>query len=101
MDSRLSLRASVGLMVLAPRPDMWCAVDWRLLADDDGVCVRCAGDLPGERLWFSESMVESGVDVDADRSVEACFEGGCSDFAFAFRIAFGSLGTPVAVLVMF
>jgi len=54
IDSRFSLRASVGLIVLAPSPDMWCAVDCRLLADEEGVCVRCAGDLPGERGKFRE-----------------------------------------------
>ena len=40
IDSRFNLRASVGLMVLAPRPK-WCGtVDCRLLADDEGVCSR-------------------------------------------------------------
>lgn len=54
IDSLFSLRASVGLIVLAPRPDMWCAVDWRLLADEDGVWVRCAGERPGDREKFME-----------------------------------------------
>lgn len=40
IDSRLSRRASVGLMVLAPRPEMCGAVDWRLLAAEEGVCDR-------------------------------------------------------------
>jgi hypothetical protein len=37
IDNLLSLRASVGLIVLAPSPEIWWAVDWRLLADEDGV----------------------------------------------------------------
>jgi len=40
------------------------------------------------------------VDADAVKCEECCFEGGCRDFAFAVRIVFGSLGTPVVVLVM-
>lgn len=76
IDSLFSLRASVGLMVLAPSPEMWCAVDCRLLADEEGVCVRCAGDLPGERVWPIESVVESGVDMGAARCAECCFVGG-------------------------
>ena len=51
MDSLLSLRASVGLMVLAPKPDMCGAVDCRLVADDEGVCDLWApGVRPGERV---------------------------------------------------
>lgn len=40
MDSLRSRRASVGLMVLAPSPDIWGAVDCRLLEVEEGVCVR-------------------------------------------------------------
>lgn len=49
MDNLLSLRASVGLIVLAPRPLTWCIVDWRLLDDDEGVCEPSVGR-PGERI---------------------------------------------------
>lgn len=49
IDSLFSLRASVGLIVRAPRPPTWCMVDCRLL-EEDGVCVRTAG-LAGERAW--------------------------------------------------
>jgi hypothetical protein len=90
----------VGLIVLAPSPDRWCTLDCRLLAEDEGVCVRCAGDRPGERDWFRERIVESGVAVDAVKCAECCLEGGWKDFAFALRVTLGSLGTPVAVLVM-
>jgi len=37
IDKRFSLRASVGLMVLAPSPEMWWTVDWRLLEEEEGV----------------------------------------------------------------
>ena len=90
----------MGLIVRAPSPDMWCAVDCRLLADEEGVCVRCAGDLPGERTWLSGIDPGSGVDTDAVKCPECCLEGGWSDFAFAVRDAFGSFGTPVVVWVV-
>jgi hypothetical protein len=37
MDSLFNLRASVGLIVLAPRPLTWCMVDCRLLDEEEGV----------------------------------------------------------------
>lgn len=98
MDSLFNRRASVGLMVRAPRPDMWGAVDWRLLPEDEGVCVRCAGDLPGDRAWLMGMDAGSGVETDAGRCPGCCLKGGWSDFAFAVRVVFGSLGTPEVVL---
>jgi hypothetical protein len=67
MDRRLSRRASVGLMVRAPRPEMCAAVDCRLLLVELGVCVRWAGDFPGERAWLRGMDAESGVETDAVR----------------------------------
>lgn len=96
MDSLFSLRASVGLIVLAPSPEMWWAVDWRLLADEDGVVVRCAGVLPGERAWLIGIDVGSGVGSGAVRCA-CCRDGAISDFALAARVALGSLGTPLVV----
>lgn len=37
IERRFNLRASVGLIVLAPRPEMWCTVDCRLAEDEEGV----------------------------------------------------------------
>lgn len=99
IESLLSLRASVGLMVLAPSPEMCGAVDCRLLEVEDGVCSRCcAGDLPGERLWFMGIELGSGVREDTVRWPGCCLEGGWNDFAFAVRVAFGSLGAPMVGL---
>jgi hypothetical protein len=99
IDSRLSLRASVGLMVLAPSPDMCGAVDCRLLDVEDGVCDRCAGDLPGERAWLRGMEFGSGVMDETARCPGCCLKGGWKDFAFAVRVAFGSLGTPILVVL--
>ena len=44
MDMRLSRRASVGLVVRAPRPLI--LPDWRLLPDEVGVVARCKWALP-------------------------------------------------------
>jgi hypothetical protein len=101
IDNLFSLRASVGLIVLAPRPEMWCAVDWRLLEEEEGVCARWAGDLPGDRVWPRGIDAESGVECAAVKCPESCLEGGCSDLALALRVAFGSLGTPVVAVVVF
>jgi hypothetical protein len=90
----------VGLIVLAPSPEMWCAVDWRLLADEDGVCARSAEALPGERFWLKGIDAGSGVDSDAASCPEACLDGGWNDFAFAERVALGILGTPVEVFTV-
>jgi hypothetical protein len=90
----------VGLIVLAPSPEMWCAVDWRLLADEEGVCARRAEDLPGERIWLRGTDAGSGVDSDAVSCPEDCLDGGWSDFALAVRVALGSLGTPVEVFTV-
>jgi hypothetical protein len=55
MDNRFILLVSVGLIVRAPSPVEGCAglfpgiSDIRLLDDDEGVPVRRAGDLPGDR----------------------------------------------------
>lgn len=76
MDSLRSRRASVGLMVLAPRPDIWGAVDCRLLEVEEGVCVRCAGDLPGERAWLRGIELGSGVMDETVRCPGCCLEGG-------------------------
>jgi hypothetical protein len=97
MESLRNLRASVGLMVLAPRPEMCGAVDCLLLDEDEGVCDRCAGDLPGERAWLRGKVPWSGVIVDTVRCPGRCLGGGWKDFALAERCVFGSLGTPVAV----
>jgi hypothetical protein len=103
MDSLLSLRASVGLMVRAPSPDMCGAVDCRLLDEDEGVYDRCAtGDLPGEREWSRGIELGSGVmEEETVRWPGCCLEGGCRDFAFALRAVVGSLGTPVVVVLRF
>lgn len=98
IDSLFNLRVSVGLIVLAPSPEMWCAVDCRLLADEDGVWARCAEDLPGDRPWLRGIDPGSGVECDGIRCPDCCLEGGWSDFALAFRVAFGSLGIPAVVL---
>lgn len=101
MDSLLSLRASVGLIVRAPSPDMCGAVDCRLLDEDEGVYDRCAaGDLPGEREWSKGMELGSGL-IETVRWPGCCFEGGCRDFAFALRAVVGSLGTPVVVVLRF
>jgi hypothetical protein len=101
MESLLSLRASVGLMVLAPSPDMCGAVDWRLLEVEDGVCDRCAGDLPGERAWFRGMEPGSGVMDETARCPACCLEGGWKDFALAVRVGFRSLGTAVVMGMRF
>lgn len=56
MDKRFSLRASVGLIVRAPRPLICaCAVDCLLLAEEEGVGFLCPGDLPCERAWPTDT----------------------------------------------
>jgi hypothetical protein len=95
MDSLLSLRASVGLIVRAPSPEMCGAVDWRLLDADEGVNDLCAaGDRPGEGIELRSGVVEETV-----RWPGCCLEGGCRDFAFALRAVTGSLGTPILVVL--
>jgi hypothetical protein len=86
-------------MVLAPSPDMCGAVDCRLLDVEDGVCDRCAGDLPGERAWLRGMEFGSGVMDETARCPGCCLKGGWKDFAFAVRVAFGSLGTPILVVL--
>ena len=94
IDNRLSLRASVGLIVLAPRPEICGAVDCRLLDEEEGVCVRWAGDLPGERKGMEAG---SGVMDETAKCPGCSLDGGWKDFAFAVRVAaLGNLGTPVA-----
>jgi hypothetical protein len=88
-------------MVLAPSPDMCGAVDCRLLDVEDGVCDRCAGDLPGERAWLRGMEFGSGVMDETARCPGCCLEGGWKDFALAVRDTFGSLSTPVLVVLMF
>lgn len=96
MESLLSRRASVGLMVRAPSPEMCGAVDCRLLDEDEGVYDLCAaGDLPGEGIELGSGVMEETV-----RWPGCCLEGGCKDFALALRAAVGSLGTPVVGAVL-
>jgi hypothetical protein len=90
----------VGLIVLAPSPDMWCAVDWRLLAEEDGVCARSVEALPGERIWLRGIDAGSGVESVDVNCPEACRDGGWNDFAFAVRVALGIFGTPVEVFTV-
>lgn len=92
MESRFILLASVGLIVLAPNPLTWCIVDWRLLDDEDGVCVRCV--LPAARAWLS------GVRVAGLKKPCCCFEGACIDFALADLAAGGTFcaSDPVEIL---
>jgi hypothetical protein len=99
MESLFSLRASVGLMVLAPSPEMCGAADCRLLEEEEGVCVRCAaGDRPGERLWLIGIELRSAAVIDAPAYPACCLDGGCNDFAFAAR-AVGNFGTPLVLLL--
>lgn len=86
-------------MVLAPRPLTWCIVDWRLLDEDDGVCVRCPGDFPGERVWLMEGFRPcSGVIVEVFRNPGCCLGGACIDFALADRETLGGLGRSAPAL---
>lgn len=64
IESRLSRRVSVGLIVLAPRPLALpeAAIDWRLLPDEDGVVERMSlftllfpGDRPPAGVFGSGS----------------------------------------------
>ena len=98
MDSLRSLRASVGLMVLAPRPEMWGAADCRLLAEEGVYEGWAPGDLPGERALLGMGF-RSGAMDETVRWPDWCLEGGWSDFALVFRVAVGSLGTPVVVVL--
>lgn len=86
-------------MVRAPSPEIWWAVDWRLLAEEDGVVVRCVGVLPGERAWVMGKDAGSAVGSGAVRCA-CCRDGACSDFALAARVALGSLGTPLVVFTV-
>jgi hypothetical protein len=100
MDNLLSLRASVGLMVLAPRPLTWCMVDWRLLEDDEGVCEPPAGR-PGERAWVIGLAVCSEP-MDALNAVFSMlggiFGGAWNDLAFADRAALDPLEASGAMI---
>jgi hypothetical protein len=80
---------------------MCAAVDCRLLDVDDGVCDRCAGDLPGERDWLRGIVFGSGVMDETARCPGCCLDGDWKDFALAVRAAFWSLGTPVLVILRF
>ena len=90
MDILFSLRASVGLIVRAPKPVAWAVPGIiEILLLDEGVVVLCnlglAGDWPvptGE--WNGCSGVPIGVE---NRSVsEKVFGCGCNDFVLACRV---------------
>ena len=63
-------------------------VDWRLLEEEEGVCVRCCpGDLPGDRAWLIVRCCPlSGVIDDVGMSPGCCRDETCSDFALAARV---------------
>ena len=81
IDSRLALRASVGLIVLAPRPvaigvPVPGIIDIRFV--DRGVVVRFPGDLGAKEADLVCSVVLESTDSSCP-----CRVGGCKDFVFA------------------
>lgn len=98
IERRFSLRASVGLMVLAPNPVTCGMVDWRLLDVDEGVCVRWVMDRAGERAWLIGVPPCSGVIECVFRNPCCGLEGGCRDFALAERVGLGTLDGSALVL---
>jgi hypothetical protein len=58
IDMRFILRASVGLIVRAPRPVAWGIMDIRLLAEDDGVLPAPTAFFTGVRRAFVEEDLE-------------------------------------------
>ncbi len=88
MDSLFSRLASVGLTVLAPKPEAWelevgkpGIVDIRF-AEDEGVAVLRPLIRPGDLETKDEALLRSGV-VLAD--CWYALDGGCRDFAFDDR----------------
>ena len=83
IDSLFNLRASVGLIVLAPSPVAWWGIaDALLFAEEDGVPVR-PPDRPGVLDGLVEDdLVGSGVLEGTKSSLLASLLAGWRDFAF-------------------
>lgn len=93
MESRFSRRASVGLIVRAPRPP-WCIVDCLLLLlPEDGVAPLCAAVRPGEAPENEVAVAFTGVVIlGFNRPCEVFRDGGCKDFVRAVRAAVARRG---------
>lgn len=90
VDKRFARLASVGLIVLAPRP-VACDVDVGIpgiidirFADEDGVDVPLPLGRPGDLDAKDEDLLWSGVKFAVDTG-GGCLGGGWRDFAFAAR----------------
>lgn len=92
VDIRFSRRASVGLMVRAPRPVATGGMtETRLDADDDGVVVLPAVCLTGVRTALVEEDREWSVVPDAvRRPSRGSLGGGWNDLAFIFLVVAGT-----------
>lgn len=85
VDSLFARRASVGLMVRAPKPPT-CNVDCRLFPDDDGVCVLCTEVRAGEVGLGVVDAPLTGVAEVGCRWLAGGFRGGgCRDFVRGLR----------------
>lgn len=92
VDRRLARLASVGLIVLAPRPvaceEESCIpgmTDIRF-AEDEGVSKPCPLTRPGDLPAKDDDLLCSGVIiVGVERCVWSCLEGGWSDFVLDAR----------------
>lgn len=101
IESRLALRASVGLTVLAPNPEA-CEdaggkpgiVDIRF-EEEDGVFVPLPLTLAGDFATKDDVLLCSGVPTFTERLVCPCLEGGWSDLVFAAREAVKPLAPSV------
>lgn len=95
IDSRFILRASVGLIVRAPRP-VACVVLGimeSLLLEDDGVLVLPV-DLAGERAVLIEDAA-GGVFINVENWSCAHPGFGCIDLTLASRLVAGILSPSV------
>jgi hypothetical protein len=92
VEIRFIRRASVGLIVRAPRPVACGGITDTLFADEAGVVALPAGFLIGVRTALVEHDREWSVNPDAvSRWSPGSREGGWSDLAFMLRRLEGSL----------
>lgn len=95
IDILFILRASVGLMVRAPRP-VACGAITDILLLDDGEFVPGPVDLPGERPALIDAGLDrSGVAGEVDRSSLSNCGGASKDLALMSRFAVSSLGVLI------
>lgn len=95
IDILFILRASVGLMVLAPRP-VACGAITDILLLDNGEFVPGPVDLPGERPALIDAGLDrSGLAGEADKMSLSNCGAASKDLALMSRFAVSSLGVLI------